>query len=123
MRQSSFFQCVNGSKHVSGAVRRYLPTAALLVSISAVLLSGVQGIRAQVTPSLVDRNLAVRTVVTGLVTPSTMAFLDSGDLLVLEKNTGKVQRVIDGVVQPAPALDLAVNFASEIGRASCRERV
>ena len=69
----------------------------------------------QAAPSMVDRNLQVRTVVTGLTTPSTMAFLGPRDMLVLEKNTGKVQRVIDGVVQPTPAIDLAVNFASERG--------
>jgi aldose sugar dehydrogenase len=66
-------------------------------------------------PALVDKNLVVRTVVGGLTTPTTMAFLGANDLLVLEKNTGKVQRVINGVIQPTPALDLAVNFASERG--------
>jgi hypothetical protein len=35
-------------------------------------------------------------------------------ILVLEKSTGKVQRVINGKVQ-ATVLDLAVNFASERG--------
>ena len=101
MQQSSFFQCV---KYVSGTARRCLPAGALMVSIGTVLLNDIQDVWAQVTPSLVDRNLAVRTVVTGLVTPSTMAFLGSSDLLVLEKNTGKVKRIIDGVVQPALAV-------------------
>ena len=36
-------------------------------------------------------------------------------MLVLEKGSGKVQRVINGVLQPTPALDLAVNSASERG--------
>lgn len=44
-----------------------------------------------------------------------MAFLGRNDLLVLEKASGKVQRVIGGVVQITPALDLAVNSASERG--------
>jgi aldose sugar dehydrogenase len=64
---------------------------------------------------MVDRNLQVRTVVSGLTTPSSMAFLGPNDMLVLEKNTGKVQRVINGVIQATPALDLAVNFGSERG--------
>ena len=66
-------------------------------------------------PTLVDSNLAVRTVVTNLDTPTSMAFLKRNDLLVLEKNSGKVQRVINGVIQATPALDLAVNSASERG--------
>jgi glucose/arabinose dehydrogenase len=64
---------------------------------------------------MTDRNLQVRTAVTGLNTPTTMAFIGRNDMLVLEKSTGKVQRVIDGVIQPVPALDLAVNSASERG--------
>ena len=43
-----------------------------------------------------------------------MAFIGTDDMLVLEKNTGQVQRVVDGVVQ-STVLDLAVNFASERG--------
>ena len=65
-------------------------------------------------PRLVDRNLAVRAVVSGLVTPTSMAFLGPDDILVLEKNTGRVQRVVGGAVQ-GTVLDLAVNFASERG--------
>jgi len=66
-------------------------------------------------PSLVDPNLAVRTVVSGLATPTSMAFLGPDDFLVLEKNSGKVQRVTGGVLQPTPALDLPVNSNSERG--------
>jgi glucose/arabinose dehydrogenase len=65
-------------------------------------------------PSMVDPRLAVRTVVTGLITPTTLAFIGPGDFLVLEKNTGRVQRVVDGAVH-STALDLAVNFGSERG--------
>jgi aldose sugar dehydrogenase len=65
-------------------------------------------------PSVVDPDLAVRTVVGGLTTPSTMAFLGPKDFLVLEKNTGRVKRVVNGVVTGIP-LDLSVNSASERG--------
>lgn len=65
-------------------------------------------------PDVLVPNLDVRTVISGLVTPVSMAFIADGDMLVLEKNTGKVQRVTNGVVQ-GTALDLAVNFASERG--------
>jgi glucose/arabinose dehydrogenase len=67
-----------------------------------------------VQPSVVDPNLAVRTVVEGLVTPVSMAFLGPNDYLVLEKNTGVVKRIVNGAVQSV-VLDLAVNSASERG--------
>jgi aldose sugar dehydrogenase len=66
------------------------------------------------TPEILRENLDVRPVVTGLVTPTTMAFLAADDLLILEKNTGQVQRVVGGMIH-STVLDLAVNFASERG--------
>jgi uncharacterized repeat protein (TIGR01451 family) len=66
-------------------------------------------------PSMLDPNLSVKTVVSGLSQPTSMAFIGNNDFFVLEKNTGKVQRVINGVIQGTPPLDLAVNSASERG--------
>src|SRR5258707_15623536 len=65
-------------------------------------------------PSMLDPNLSVKTVVTGLSQPTSMAFIGNNDFFVLEKNTGKVQRVTNGAVQ-STVLDLAVNSASERG--------
>jgi glucose/arabinose dehydrogenase len=70
---------------------------------------------AQDTPSLVDPNLRVRTVIENLDQPTSMAFLGSNDFLVLEKASGQVKRVVNGVVQSPPVLDLAVNSGSERG--------
>ena len=98
------------------ATRRTWRTA-LLVALCALAFvsSSRQTVRAQtVGPSVVDPNLAVRPVVSGLMTPTAMAFLGPADFLVLEKTTGRVQRVVGGVIQGA-MLDLAVNFASERG--------
>jgi glucose/arabinose dehydrogenase len=94
--------------------RAFLPALiAALVLLVGVLPAG--GARAQSPgPTLEDPRLAVRTVVSGLVTPTTMAFLGPNDVLVLEKHTGKVQRVVNGTVGSA-VLDLAVNFGSERG--------
>src|SRR5262245_6552182 len=66
------------------------------------------------TPEVLDPNLAVRTVVSGLNQPTTMAFLGNNDFFVLEKATGKVQHVVNGAVQ-STVLDLAVNSGSERG--------
>lgn len=64
--------------------------------------------------SLTIPDLAVQTMATGLDQPTQVVFLDSDDLLVMEKASGLVRRFIDG----APAgtvLDLAVNFRNERG--------
>ena len=69
----------------------------------------------QTGPSMLDPNLSVSTVVSGLSQPTMMAFIGNNDFLVLEKDTGKVQRVINGIIQSTPPLDSAVNSASERG--------
>lgn len=47
--------------------------------------------------------------------PANMAFIGPADILVNEKNTGRVRRVKDGVLQASPVLDLPVNATSERG--------
>jgi glucose/arabinose dehydrogenase len=90
---------------------RALRVLALPLALAAVLaLPG----RADAAPSVVDPDLAVRTAVSGLDQPISMAFIGPNDMFVLEKATGKVQRVVNGTVQ-GTVLDLAVNSASERG--------
>ena len=69
---------------------------------------------AAATPTMLDPNLTVSTVVTGLDQPTSLAFLGLNDFLALEKATGKVQRIVNGAIQGA-VLDLPVNSASERG--------
>ena len=90
--------------------------AVLLNSLVVVICCGMMhGMEAQAAdPTMLDPNLEVRTVVAGLNQPTTMAFLGPTDILVLEKATGKVQRVVNGMIQ-STVLDLAVNSASERG--------
>ena len=65
-------------------------------------------------PVMLEPNLAVRVAASGLVTPTSLAFLGRSEgMLVLEKNTGRVKR-INGLVQ-STVLDLGVNSASERG--------
>jgi uncharacterized repeat protein (TIGR01451 family) len=66
-------------------------------------------------PAMTDPNLSVKTVVSGLSQPTSMAFIGNNDFFIFEKNTGKVQRVTNGVIQSTLPLDLAVNSASERG--------
>src|SRR5262249_19119193 len=59
-------------------------------------------------PIMVDPNLTVTTVISGLNQPTSMAFLGTNDFLILEKATGKVQHVVNGKVQ-STVLTLPVN--------------
>jgi glucose/arabinose dehydrogenase len=67
--------------------------------------------------SIRDSNLRVEPVVEGLEFPTTMAFLGPDDFLVLEKEKGTVQRVINGEMLPEPLLD--VNVATSQERCMC----
>ncbi len=69
---------------------------------------------ASVAPSMLDANLTVSTVVSGLDQPTAIAFPEPNELFVIEKASGKVKFVENGVVQ-STVLDLAVNSASERG--------
>jgi glucose/arabinose dehydrogenase len=89
------------------------------LQLTRTLLAALFGLpwmlNAQDPPSLVDPNLRLRTVVENLDQPTTMAFLGPNDFFVLEKATGQAKRVVNGVVQGTPVLDLAVNSGSERG--------
>src|ERR671919_1939600 len=65
-------------------------------------------------PSIKDPSLKVETVATGLALPTTMAFIGPNDILVLEKNKGTVQRIVNGQMLAEPLL--RVNVSSEVER-------
>ena len=97
---------MNAEKRSNLALHLTCPLLAALFGLPSIL-------NAQ-TPSLVDRNLRVRTVVGNLDQPTSAAFLGPNELFVLEKATGQVKWVVNGVVQ-STVLDLAVNSGSERG--------
>ncbi|MFL6320038.1 MAG: PQQ-dependent sugar dehydrogenase, partial [Nitrososphaeraceae archaeon] len=67
-------------------------------------------------PTLNDPNLKVEQVMnSGFDDPTSMAFLGPNDLLVLEKNTGKVHRILNGKIVPQPLLDVNVANQAERG--------
>ena len=71
-------------------------------------------VQGQGGPVVFDPYLGVRRTVGGLTTPVGMAFIGAGEMLVTEKQTGRVRHVVNGAVV-GTALDLAVNNASERG--------
>jgi len=81
----------------------------LLLSFTSVNFATAQ----EEMPEMLHPRLGVRPVVTGLTTPTTMAFTGINEFFVLEKDTGMVKHVVDGEVHTV--LDLAVNNFSERG--------
>jgi glucose/arabinose dehydrogenase len=69
------------------------------------------------TPTIVSNNsdLKIELVYKGLEYPSNMAFLNSTDILVLEKNNGQVRLIHDGSIQQDPVLDVTVTTDDESG--------
>ncbi len=65
-------------------------------------------------PLINDENLQITQLVGELNFPTGIDFLDENDILVIEKNTGQVKRILDGEILPEPVLD--VNVASESER-------
>lgn len=69
------------------------------------------------TPTIVSNNSAlnIELIFKGLEYPSNMVFLNSTDILVLEKNNGQVRLIHDGIIQQEPVLDVTVTTEDESG--------
>jgi aldose sugar dehydrogenase len=66
-------------------------------------------------PTLNDSNLQIETIVEGLSWPTSMAFIDNNNILILEKEKGTVRLVSNGTLQETPVLEVDVNSRSERG--------
>jgi glucose/arabinose dehydrogenase len=66
------------------------------------------------TAKVLDSDLEVELHSTGLEAPTSMSFLGSDDILVLEKDKGEVRRITDGQLLDTPILN--VNVATEYER-------
>jgi aldose sugar dehydrogenase len=66
-------------------------------------------------PSVKDNSLKVEQVTNGLTFPTSMAFIDNNNILVLEKNTGHVRLISNGIMQNQPVLKVKVNSENELG--------
>ena len=59
--------------------------------------------------AVIDPNLQIEEIATDLNHPTAMAFLGSSDdIIVADKDNGTVRRIIGGVIQPEPLVDVAV---------------
>ncbi len=103
--------------HQSGFPKLNSPSLRKWLLVMSVGLVSASHVNADTIPlQILDPNLQVTTFLNaGITQPIGIVFLDANDYLVLEKASGQVKRVINGVIQPAPVLDLAVNSNSERG--------
>jgi aldose sugar dehydrogenase len=62
-----------------------------------------------------DPDLKIEVVAEGLDHPTAMAFLDDQDMLVLEKERGTVQRILNGTILSHPILDVDIANKEERG--------
>jgi len=62
-----------------------------------------------------DNNLKAELVSEGLQLPTSMAFLGPNDILVLGKDNGIIQRIVNGNLLPEPVLDVNVANKNERG--------
>jgi aldose sugar dehydrogenase len=89
----------------------------ILLSVVALLLGSVIKFNAVLAqqPVTYDSNLKVVRVLSGLKFPSNMAFLGPNDILVLEKDEGTVNRIVNGTMLPQPLLHVNVATVQEEG--------
>jgi glucose/arabinose dehydrogenase len=87
-----------------------MPSRALLPLLVACL-----AVAAHADPTVEDNTLSVELVVSELQSPTTMAFIGDNDFFVLEKNTGQVIRVTNGLKDLVLELDVAGSAFDERG--------
>jgi aldose sugar dehydrogenase len=66
-------------------------------------------------PYMLDNNLKIEKVYSGLNFPVSMSFIDDDDFIVLEKNNGTVHRIVNGQLIPEPLLKVNVDTQMERG--------
>src|SRR6476619_7901590 len=66
-------------------------------------------------PSINDTHLTSQLITTGLKAPTAMTFIGQDDILVAEKNTGNVMRIMNGVASQQPLLHVEVVKKDERG--------
>jgi aldose sugar dehydrogenase len=85
----------------------YILTFGLIIFVCAFSVISTQFIDAE--PIIVDSSVKVELVISGLSSPTSMAFVDPQNLLVLEKNSGEVRLVSNGELKEDPVLKLEID--------------
>ena len=95
-------------------ISNFLKTGAVvLFIISSFIYIGYFGY-ADAQPVINDPNMTAEMVTEGLSSPTSIAFMDSNNILVLEKS-GSVRLISNGVLQEQPVLNVPVDTENERG--------
>jgi glucose/arabinose dehydrogenase len=110
MKFRSYFN-INARKCIEKLNRIFIMSFILVLAIGLLFQYQFPFAIAQ---SVNDQSLNVEAFVEGLNSPTSMAFLDSNNIMVLEKD-GQVRLVSNGQLQPQPVLEIPVDSQSERG--------
>jgi aldose sugar dehydrogenase len=88
---------------------------AYAVASSGPTVTGKATIQSSNAPVIDDPNLKTQVVFRGYKFPSTMAFLGPNDILLLQKDNGTVERIVNGSELSDPLLHLNVSAEAERG--------
>jgi len=105
----------NFSFHMTTIFFLMLVSTAIIFSSLTLNMNYTAIAQQQEQPIINDPNLQVEIFVEGLSFPTSMAFIDKNNILVLEKEDGTVRLVSNGVLQEQPVLKVDVNSDSERG--------
>ena len=82
-------------------------TSLLTIALSVIISFHISSpAPALAQPSISEPNLTAELVLDGLSSPTSIAFLDENNILLLEKE-GSVRHISNGQLQPQPVLQLA----------------
>ena len=89
--------------------RVVLLTFVMVAGFATLLKFRSENVRAQAaSPTMLVPNLAVRTVVTGLVQPTSIAFIGDNDFLVLEKASAGDHRMFHSIFRTPRRIPLTI---------------
>ena len=91
------------------------PVVELTSSFSADSTEDLSATTQPELPQIFDIDLKADIVFQGLDFPTSFAFLGPDDMLVLEKNSGQVRRIVNGSLLPESLLSVNVSKESERG--------
>jgi aldose sugar dehydrogenase len=92
-----------------------LITASVSIVILLLMFLDLCHTTAFAAPSILgDSHLKVDSVTSGLSSPTSMAFIDDKNILILEKS-GQVRLILNGVLEDKPILEVPVDITSERG--------
>jgi glucose/arabinose dehydrogenase len=112
---NGFLKIITLSKIVQpiGILITFLISSVLVIPYSPSVLASTASLDKM--PEVYDPNLKLELVFREDIKSSTMAFLDSDDILLLNKNDGRVHRILNGALLENPLLDVNVANKRERG--------